>query len=506
MPELPKTSNYIIYPHIFLSRNVHLQNENLKIYLLKRDINIIMNKKEKEGQAMSEKTTMINDLTEGSVSKRLMKFALPFVLANFLQTFYNIVDMIVVGQFCGSVGLSAVSVGGDLMNLFVFISIGFCSAGQVVISQYVGKREYNKVSKTIGTFFLFMMGLAVLFTIVGLTFEKQFLSLMHTPGESYKQAYEYTLVCYIGLIFVYGYNAVAAIMRGMGNSKTPLIFVLVATVVNIIFDYLFVAIFDTGAMGAAIATVMGQGIAFITAIIYLYRKREKFGFDFKLESFIPDTIIMKTLLRLGIPMALQTGAINISIMFVNSFINSYGIVACAVSGVGNKLNSVATIVTQAVATAGSTMVGQNFAAGKLDRVKSIFNNVLLFCMAFVIILSAVIILFPEQVFAVFDNSPDIIEMSHVYMPIAVISFMGFGLRAPCNSLINGQGFALLGFIVGILDSVVARISLSLLFGKVLDMGVFGFWLGTVIAGYVYAIIGGIYYISGKWKTRPLAIK
>ncbi len=449
---------------------------------------------------------MINDLTQGSVRKQLMKFALPFVFANFLQTFYNIVDMIVVGQFCGSVGLSAVSIGGDLLNLFVFIGMGFCSAGQIIISQYVGKRDYEKVSRTIGTFSVFMMIVAVLFTLIGLCFKTQFLELMNTPEESFKQAYEYTLVCYAGLIFVFGYNLVASIMRGMGNSKTPLIFALIATVVNIIFDYIFVAILDSGAMGAAVATVMGQGVAFITAIVYLYKKREQFGFDFKRESFVPDKEILKTIFKLGIPMALQTGAINFSILFVNSFINGYGVITSAVTGVGNKLNSVATIVTQAVATAGSSMVGQNYAAGKLDRVKKIIGNVATYCIAFVAILSVIMVIFPEQVFAIFNDSPEIIAMAHSYVPIAVISFFGFGTRAPFISLINGQGFAVLGFIIGMLDSVAARILLAMLLGITFNMGVLGFWLGTVIAGYVYTIVGGIYYISGKWKTRPLAVK
>lgn len=455
---------------------------------------------------MSEKTAMINDLTEGSVWKRLLKFALPFVAANFLQTFYNLVDMIVVGQYCGSVGLSAVAIGGDLLNLFVFTGIGFCSAGQVIISQYVGKRDYDKVSKTIGTFTTFMLLLSIVFTIVGLCLKKQFLIWLNTPEESFQQAYEYTFVCYAGLFFVYGYNVVAAVMRGMGNSKTPLLFVVVATIVNIIFDYLFVAIFDSGAMGAAVATVMGQGVAFITAIVYLYKKREKFGFDFKPQSFVPDKTIMKTLLRLGIPMAIQTGAINISFLFVNSYINAYGVVASAVTGVGNKLNSIATIVTQAVATAGSSMVGQNYAAGKLKRVSRIIGLVAIYCISVIAVLSILLIMFPEQVFAIFDDSPEIIAMSHTYMPIAVISFFGFATRAPFISLVNGQGHAILGFIIGMLDSVVARVGLAMLLGLVFNMGILGFWLGTVLAGYVYAIVGGIYYISGKWKTRPLAVK
>ena len=452
------------------------------------------------------KKTMINDLTEGSVGKKLIKFAIPFILANLLQTFYNLADMIVVGQFCGQAGLSAVSVGGDLLNLFVFSSMGLCSAGQVIISQYVGKKEYKKLNNTIGTFATFMMALAVVFTIVGLIFKRTFLAWMHVPEEAFQQAYEYTVVCYIGLVFVFGYNIVSAVLRGMGNSKAPLVFVGIATVVNLILDYILVRYFNSGAMGAAVATVFGQGIAFISAVIYLYKRRDSFGFDFKLQSFVPDKEILGVLLRLGIPMALQTCAINLSGLVVNSFINNYGLVASAVTGVGNKINNIATIVTHAVATAGSSMVGQNFAAGKKQRVVKIVGTVALYAVSFAVILSVIMMLFPEQVFALFDSSYETVSMARTYSIIAILSFFGFATRAPFLSLINGQGNALLGFTIGIIDSVVARIGISLLLGIVFDMGVMGFWLGAVLAGYTYTVVGGIYFISGKWKKRQLAVK
>ncbi len=452
------------------------------------------------------KKTMINDLTEGKVGKKLIKFAVPFILANLLQTFYNLADMIVVGQFCGQAGLSAVSVGGDLLNLFVFSSMGLCSAGQVIISQYVGKKEYGKLNNTIGTFSTFMLSLAVIFTVLGLIFKETFLEWMHVPEAAFQQAYEYTVVSYAGLVFVFGYNVVSAVLRGMGNSKAPLVFVGIATVVNLILDYILVRFFDAGAAGAAVATVFGQGIAFVTAVVYLYKRREEFGFDFKLKSFIPDKEILKVLLKLGIPMALQTCAINLSGLVVNSSINGYGLVASAVTGVGNKINNVATIVTHAVSAAGSSMVGQNFAAGKKDRVVKIIGTVALYAISFAVILSAIMLIFPEQVFAIFDSSNETVSMARTYSAIAVLSFFGFATRAPFLSLINGQGNAILGFTIGLVDSVVARIGISLLLGIVFNMGVMGFWLGAVLAGYTYTVVGGIYFISGKWKKREVAVK
>ena len=329
---------------------------------------------------------------------------------------------------------------------------------------------------------------------------------MNAPEEAFEQAYEYVTVCYGGLVFVFGYNIVAAILRGMGNSKMPLIFVGIATVANLILDYLFVAVFGSGAMGAAVATVFGQGIAFVCAIIYLYRHRESFGFDFSPKSFIPDLKILKTLLRLGIPMALQTCAINLSGLVVNSYINTYGVVACAVTGVGNKIGGIASVVTGGLHTAGSSMVGQNYAAGKQNRVVKIMGVVAVYSLIFAAVLSVIMLITPEGVFSLFDNSPEILEMARTYTPIAILCFFGFAGRSPFLALVNGQGFAIFGFCVGMIDSVIGRIALSILLGKTFGMGLMGFWLGSVLAGYFYTLCGGIYFISGKWRKRPLAVR
>ncbi len=454
---------------------------------------------------MKEKT-MIRDLTEGNVRSQLIRYSMPFILANLLQTVYNLVDMIVVGQFVGKVGLSAVSIGGDLLNFFTFICMGFCSAGQIIIAQYVGKQEYDNVKRAIGTFFTFIMAIAIVFTAVGLIFKDAFLQFMNVPEDAYKQAYDYTVVCSAGLVFVYGYNIVAAVLRGMGNSKTPLVFVAVAAVINFVLDYILVAIYDTGAAGAAVATVFGQGVAFISAIVYLYRRREQFNFDFKLKSFKIDGKIMGLIVRLGIPMALQSCAIIVSALVVNSFINAYGVVASAVTGVGNKLGNVASIVTNGLNTAGAAMVGQNFAAGKQDRMKKIVNLVGIYSLIFAGILSVIMLAAPEAVFGIFDNSPDVMDMARDYVVIAIINFFGFATRAPFLALINGQGFAALSFVGGIMDGVVIRIFLSIFLGKTMGMGIMGFWIGSVVAGYAYGVVGSFYYFTGLWKKRALAIK
>lgn len=454
---------------------------------------------------MSNQKTMINDLTEGHVTKQLIRFAIPFMLSNLLQTAYNMVDMIVVGQFVGSSGLSAVANGGDIMHFCMLLCMGFSSAGQIMISQFVGTGNHQKLSRTIGTLFTFLLLMALLATALGFIFCDTILNLINVPQEAWQQAKDYSIVCFVGMVFIFGYNLVSAIMRGMGDSKRPFVFIAVASVVNLVLDMVFVAIFHWDAMGAALATVIGQAVSFIGSIIYLYRHRDSFGFDFKLKSFAIDGQLLLGILKLGIPIALQYGAITISMMFVSSYTNSYGVVASAVTGIGNKLGTVASVVTGALNQAGSSMIGQNFGARKFDRIKGVIFAMLVIGMAFSTLCTIVLVLFPDQVFGVFNSDPEVLEMAHSYVIIAVLNFFGSACRMPFMGLINGVGNATLAFAVGIIDGVVARVGLAMLLGLTFGLGIMGFWLGSVIAGFVPFIIGGIYFLSGSWKRRKLAV-
>ncbi len=452
---------------------------------------------------MEKNNSLIHDLTEGSVTRLLLIFSFPLLCSNLLQTVYNMVDMVVIGQFVGSVGLSAVSIGGDVLNFLTFLVMGFSNAGQVLLSQYIGAGNGERIKGTIGTMFTLILASAVVLSIIcGLCLDL-LLTAMNTPEECLEYAEQYSLTCIMGLVFIYGYNLVSAILRGMGDSKHPFMFIAVATVVNIVLDLLFVAGFHMGPFGAALATVIGQGVSFIWAIIYLYRHKEAFGFDFKLQSFQPDREVLPKLIKLGLPMCLQSAAIHISMLFVNSSINSYGVVASAVTGIGNKLGSITSVVTNALSTAGSSMVGQTIGAEKYHRIPKIIGVSMLIDLTFAAVLSFVTICFPNAIFGLFNSDPEVLELAMSYIPVAVLLYIGFALRSPFFALINGSGNAKLNLIVGLLDGVICRVGLAMLMGFVLGMGIMGFWLGNAFAGYVPFIIGGIYFLTGAWKTRKL---
>ena len=445
--------------------------------------------------------TIIRDLTHGSVTQLLLVFAFPLLCSNLLQTFYNMVDMVVIGRFVGKTGLSAVSIGGDVLHFLTFLVMGFSNAGQVILSQYIGAGQHDRVKGTIGTMFTVTFGMAVVLSIFCSIFLDNFLQLMNTPAECLQYTRDYSFICVLGLIFIYGYNLVSAILRGMGDSKHPFIFIAVATVVNLILDLVFVAGFGMGPAGAALATVIGQAVSFLWAIFYLYRHKEAFGFDFKLQSFRPDPVVLPKLVKLGLPMILQSAAINFSMLFVNSYINAYGVVASAVTGIGNKLGSITAVVTNALSTAGSSMVGQNIGAENYHRVPKIIGVSAIFDVAFALLLSFLTVFFPRTIFGFFNSDPEVLDMAMTYIPVAVLLYMGFAARSPFFALINGSGNARLNLIVGLLDGVICRVGLAMLMGLAMNMGIMGFWLGNAFAGYMPFLIGGVYFLTGRWKKR-----
>ena len=446
---------------------------------------------------------LIKDYTSGPIGRQLLEFAWPFMLSNLLQTAYNLVDMAVVGQFVGAAGLSAVSVGTDILHLYTFVAMGFCNAGQVLISQYVGLQDRDSVSKMVGVMFTFIMGLSLAVAAVGLAGTNFWIRVMNVPAEAVVYAKEYMVCCTIGLPMMFGYVMVAAMLRGMGESKRPMIFIAIASVINVVLDVVLVGA-GMGPLGAALATVIAQGVSFVASVIYLWRKREELGFVFKLGDLLPDRRNLALLLKLGVPMMIQSCAISISAMFVTSHINAYGVVVSAVTGVGSKLSSVANIVAMALSQAGATIVGQNFAARQFDRVKRLVYTAAAVALCFSAVLSAVMIAAPEQVFSIFSQEPEVLAMSHSYVIIAVLNFISCATRAPSTALCNGMGFPLMNFVLGIFDGVVMRIGLCILLGEVFGMGIRGFWFGSALAGYAFFVVMFPYFLSGKWKDRAPA--
>lgn len=450
--------------------------------------------------------TLVKDLTEGSVAKQLVVFAAPLFLSNLLQVVYNMVDMVVVGQIVGSTGLSAVAIGGDIVNFLTFIAIGFSGAAQVIVAQYIGAEQREKLGKFIGTMFTFLISTALVVSIVCLGLRSPMLRLMNTPFESWDQALDYATICITGLIFIYGYNIVGAILRGMGNAKHPFVFISIAAILNVVLDIWFVAGLGLEAFGAALATVVSQAVSFTCGIVFLWRNRARLGFELRRADFRIDTEMLTTLVRLGIPMAIRSASIQFSKLFVNSWINSYGVVVSAVAGIGNKFNNISNLVANSVATAGASMVGQSIGAEKYGRVSQILRVALTITLSLSAVMILALLMAPEAIFGFFTSDTSILGVAMEYLPVGVLVFVGSALRGGVNALINGSGNYRVNFAVAIIDGMLCRIGLALLLGLVVGMEYLGFWYGDALASLVPFFIGVVYYFSGNWKTRKHVIR
>lgn len=449
----------------------------------------------------------IKDFTQGNITKQLVVFAWPLFLSNLLQVVYNLVDMVVVGNVLGKVGLSAVSVGGDLSHLLTFIAMGYASAGQVLIARYVGARQTEKIGRFVGTMSGFLLVCAAVVSVAALSMQDRLLRWMNTPEVAYEGAAAYSSVCMVGLVFIYGYNVVSAILRGMGDSKHPFIFISIAAVTNLVLDLLFVVAFDMGPGGAALATVISQGFSFLACTVFLYRKREHFGLVICKDDFIHwDGEMLGALVKLGTPMAIKSASIQISKLFVNSWINSYGVVVSAFAGIANKIASIINLISNAMNTAGSTVVGQNIAAGKFERVKQTMGSLAKITLTVATTLSLLICFFPGPFFGLFTDDQAVLALVGDYLPIAVLLLYGSAARAIMNALLNGSGNYMVNFATAIFDGIVMRIGLAVLFGLVLDMRHFGFWLGDALAGFTPFVIGVVFYFSGVWKKGKVETK
>jgi putative MATE family efflux protein len=448
------------------------------------------------------KTSSIEkNLTEGSVVKNLIMFALPFMLSNLIQTLYNVADMLIVGKFNGTIGISGVNIGGQVTFIITNIVIGLTVGGTVIIGQYLGSGDRTGMSESIKTLITFLLVTSVVITIVMMLLSDTILRLMQTPAESYQEARNYLNVTLLGTIFIFGYNAFAAILRGLGDSRRPLYFVAIACTINVFLDLLFVGVFHMASKGAALATIISQAISMFACIIYL--KRSNFEFDFKLSSFrfYKDRFMM--LLRVGIPISIQNVIVNLSFLVLTTVANGMGVGASAAIGIIGKYNGFAILPAIAVGSSVSAMVAQNMGAGRIDRAKKTFHTG--FVLSFSITLFVFILtrLFPEQILSVFGDDPVMISAGMEYLKTFSFDYLLVPAVFCLNGLITGSGHTIISSIGGIMSSLGFRIPLAILFGVVLDKGMLGLGLAAPAATLGSGIILLSYYLSGKWKTSTV---
>lgn len=447
-----------------------------------------------------KKGTEIKRFTEGNLTSHLVKFAIPVLLSHFMMILLNTVDMIVVGQKLGEIGTSAVSIGGSVaMFLNAFIG-GFSSAAQVIIAIMIGGGKQKQISKFISTVCGFIFVIAIASMIIMLPCTNLMLDLLNTPSEAYKGAYEYALICIFGIIPIYFYHIISAIFRGLGDSKHPLIFISVACGLNIVLDIIFILGLNMGVGGAAIATVIAQFVSVVLSFIVLARKREAFDLTIKVKDFLNwDKQALLRFVKLAIPMAINNSAIQIAGMVINSMTNDFGVTVSAFAGIRANIATTVDLILGSVATAGAMIIGQNIAARRLKRVNGTLIRVGIVSLSVSVVLIILFLAFPVSIFGIFTKEPSVLELVYPYLPILIFSLVNAGIRPVTRALIDGSGNRRINLIVALLDAIVARIGLAIIFGVLLKWGYMGYWFGVTLAELVPIIIGVIFYFTSVRK-------
>ena len=448
---------------------------------------------------MMRTTSISKDFTKGNIVWQLLMFTLPFMASNALQVLYSTIDMVIVGKYVGTPGLSAVSQSSQILSFATMVCLGFSNAGQVLISQALGAGKRKEINEIIGTLFGMILGMGLFLSCAILLARQWIMSVMNIPAESWEMAADYMIICGGGLVFTAGYNMVSAALRGMGDSRRPFLFIGIASFVNLILDILFTGMLGFGVAGAAWATIIGQAVSFLFSIYYLYRSREAFGFDFRRKSFIPRKKYVKMIAELGTPMAIQSGCINLSMLFVNAMVNNVGVVASATFGVGVRIDDIINKISQGLQFAAMPMISQNIAAGERKRSRQVVWFVWLFSFVLMAFFIAVYYVFGRQLFMPFSDDTKVHDMSATFIRAILWMFPAMSIMRGSNAFIQGIGNAKLSMVLALLDGVVLRIGLSWLFGIVLDWGFFGFVLGYGLAPYGCAVPGMIYFLSEVWQ-------
>lgn len=441
------------------------------------------------------------NLSEGSVAKQLLKFSIPFILSNLIQSLYSVADIIIVGQFSGVYSLSGVTNSSQINMLVTNAVIGLSVGGTVLIGQYMGSGKKKELKDTISTLFATLFVLAVVITTAMLFLYVPALRLIRIPEESFSEAKRYLFITNLGTIFIFAYNALSAVMRGMGDSKNPLKFVSIACFTNIALDLVLVGVLKMGAAGAALATIFSQALSVIICIVYL--RRHKFIFDFSLSSFGFNRSRLRMLIKIGIPTLFNNITVSVSFLFLTRFANSLGAIASAAVGSVGRFNAFAILPTIAMSSAISAMSAQNLGAGKTDRaIKTMkIGMVISVCITYTIF--TLVQLFPDVFIRIFNNDPALVEAGVIYIKSFSFDYLFVPVLFCLNGLFIGAGHTTFSLMNGIISSLLVRVPVAYILGKVMGMGLSGFGLGAPFAAGISLILALIFYFSGRWKKQVI---
>lgn len=442
------------------------------------------------------KAPLSNDLTKGSISKQLLKFSAPLVLSSLLQAMYGMVDMIIAGRFIGAAGLSAVNNSSTIMLFITQILMGISTGGNILIGQYFGARDAENCKQSTVTLFTFSMAISIVTAAVFSIFSRPILSALDAPALD--EASAYLAICAIGIIFIAGYNATSAAMRSFGNSKAPLLCVATSCTLNVILDLVFVGALGLGVKGAAIATVISQGVSFTIALAIVLRNKELFGLYLRSLRIRPDKL--KKILKLGIPVCIQMTVANISWLSVMYLINGYGVIVSAGNGVSVKIKNLCLLFITAMSSGATAMIAQNIGAKEFERARKVMYTAMRIAVGISLALIAVVEFLAPNLASLFTSEPETAAVAVRNLRIEIISQVFYASFQMYHALALGAGHTWFVLVSSFVNCILARLVLVVILNRAI--GLTGIYIACMIAPSTSVPIGLWYDLSKRWRRQP----
>lgn len=441
----------------------------------------------------------MKDFTVGKESKLIFQFAIPILLASIFHQMYNVVDSIFIGKFVNKEGLVAIGASFPVIFATNSLVIGIASGATVVIAQYFGAKQLQQAKRAIDSLYIFLFFSSIIIGILGIIFAEPIFSLINMPIEAIQQAVVYLRITMAGNVLFFGLVGTNAILRGIGDSKTPLLFTIIASVINIALDWLFIVHFKWDVAGAAFASIIAQGGAFFTGILYLNKTHELIRIQLKNISF-SKTVFMQNM-RIGLPTGFQQAFVACGMMALYGLVNSFGTTTGAAYAISMRIEAIEMILGMSFSAALASFTGQNLGAQKIDRIQTGFRFTIWISSILTLFITALYLFFPTAVVQLFSNDPEVIEVGIEYIHYVAPFYIIFNLMFIVHGLLRGAGATLIPMILTLISLWVARIPASYfmvdLYGRV------GIWWGIPIGWSTGMLMSYIYYRTGKWKNKGI---
>lgn len=420
-----------------------------------------------------------HDLTQGNLARTVILFAVPFLFANLIQALYGAVDLMIIGWYCDKEAVAAVSTGTQVTQIITSIISGLTMGGTVLVGSYVGRKRPEDVRETISTSLCLFFGAGVVLSILLYALSTPVLTLLRTPPEAFVLAKEYVNVCACGVVFICGYNAISAVLRGYGDSKSPLLFVAVAGCLNVVGDIVLVKYFHMGVRGTALATILSQGFSMVCAMVYLNRK--DFIFRFSLSNFRIYRQKVKELMRIGIPISLQECMVRLSFLYLTSVTNALGVAAASAVGIASKYDVFAMLPATSIASALASIVAQNYGAGKYDRMNRSLRIGILSAAPFSLTFFLWAQLSPQTMIGVFSQDASVIAAGIPFFKTCSFDYLCVLFVFAMNGYLNGRSKTIFTMVSCCFGALVLRMPLIYLVCRFVpeNLGIIGMVAPTV---------------------------